>query len=134
MAERRGTELAAVDGPLRRIVKDQVVRAGWQSGTDLEDVAARFLISVRWTPDQVKQQHRVGRFKLDFAWPALKVALEVDGWHHRSPEGAAKDAARDSWLRSQGWVVFRVDAHHGEEALKDQVARVSGMIRAEMTR
>lgn len=47
----------------------------------------------------------VGRYFLDFGNPVVKVALECDGrrWH---PPG--KDAARDAWLRSQGWTIYRV--------------------------
>jgi very-short-patch-repair endonuclease len=80
---------------------------------------------------RAEQQYRVGKFRLDFAWPDIKIALEVDGWWHRSPQGAASDRQRDSWLRSQGWVVFRVDDEHGEDAMRAQVARVARMVRAE---
>ena len=111
----------------RRLVTD----FGWRAGTSLEDKVTMLLHRYRFRPDQVAQQHRVGRYRLDFAWPALKVALEADGWHHRSPEGAAKDAARDAWLRSQGWLVFRVHDEPGDEvSLNEQVARVAQVIRA----
>ena len=44
-------------------------------------------------------------FFLDFANPAVKVALEMDGkeWHNKE-----KDLARDKKLYSAGWRVFRV--------------------------
>jgi very-short-patch-repair endonuclease len=58
----------------------------------------------------------------------VKVALEVDGWYHRSPEGAAKDAERDSELRHAGWLVLRVDDRRGENSMLDQVATVGGLI------
>jgi len=87
----------------------------------------RELTHFQHRPDQ---QFRVGRFRLDFAWPGLKIALEADGWWHRSPEGAVKDRQRDSWLRSQGWLVFRVDDEHGEGVLAAQVARVARIVRS----
>ena len=61
----------------------------------------------------------------------MKIALEADGWWHRSPEGATADRQRDSWLQSQGWVVFRVDDEHGEDSLRDQVVRVALLVRSQ---
>ena len=65
------------------------------------------------------------------SWPDVKIALEADGWWHRSPEGATADRQRDSWLRSQGWVVFRIDDEHGEDSLRDQGVRVAHLVRSQ---
>jgi very-short-patch-repair endonuclease len=48
-------------------------------------------------------------WRLDFAWPDLKIALEYDGYeaHERR---AVQDAARDEDLRRRGWVVIRATA------------------------
>lgn len=67
-------------------------------------------------------QYRVGRYRLDFAWPDRRVAVEADGPHHWRPDVAMKDAVRDSWLRSRGWLVFRVDEMSGN--LEEQLVRV----------
>jgi very-short-patch-repair endonuclease len=90
----------AMTDTLRRLVRDRVEEFGWRSGTDLEDAVAIWLHRAGHHPGRVKQQCRVGRFRLDFAFPDIQIAIEADGWHHRSPEGAAWDAERDSWLRS----------------------------------
>lgn len=111
---------------LRQVITER----GWEPGTHLENQVA--LILSRFGVDRPDQQHRVGRYRLDFAWPQLCIALEADGWWHRSPEGAAKDRQRDSWLRSQGWLVFRVDDEHGELVLRHQVMRVSRLVRSEL--
>jgi hypothetical protein len=60
------------------------------------------------------------------------MALESDEWWHRSPDGAAKDRQRDSWLRSQGWVLFRVDDEHGELAFRHQLMRVSRLVQSDL--
>jgi very-short-patch-repair endonuclease len=39
-----------------------------------------------------------------------------------------KDACRDAWLRSDGWLVFRVDDQYGIESMLDQVARVCQVV------
>lgn len=107
-------------------IEAEVATRGWQPGTRLENMVILAL------PDGIPravQQFKVGRFRLDFAWPEQKIALEADGWHHRSPDGAASDRRRDSYLRSLGWVVFRVDDEHGEESLRYQVGRVAEFLR-----
>lgn len=116
--------------PLRRVNRDIVRKRGWQSGSDLEDAVAWRLSGV-FSPSEVVQQHKVGPYKIDFAWPDVMVALEVDGWHHRSPEGAAKDAQRDAWLRSKGWLVLRIDDRHGLDNLDwPQLIRVCQLVQS----
>lgn len=114
---------------LRQATQGAVESLGFRSGTSLEDRAA--LRIGRWghKPPRVVQQHRVGRYRLDFAWPDLRIALEVDGWHHLRPESAAKDARRDAALREMGWLTFRVhDA--SDDLLAEQLARVVEVVTA----
>lgn len=66
-------------------------------------------------------QYRVGKYRLDYAWPAERIALEADGVYHWTPEVALKDVARDHFLRGNGWLVFRVDNENGN--LEDQIDR-----------
>jgi very-short-patch-repair endonuclease len=113
-------------------LRQAVIERGFQPGTKLENQAA--LIISRFSVEKPEQQYKAGKYRLDFAWPAVKVALETDGWWHRSPEGAVKDRERDSWLRSQGWIVFRVDDQYGEEQLGAQLMRVSRFVRTEFGR
>lgn len=51
-----------------------------------------------------------GRYRLDVAWPQLKVAVEYDGAHHRDSDQHAKDLARWNRLRAAGWIVIAVTA------------------------
>jgi very-short-patch-repair endonuclease len=51
-----------------------------------------------------------GRYRLDIAWPKLKVAVEYDGAHHRTAEQHAKDLERWNRLRAEGWIVIPVTA------------------------
>lgn len=106
-----------------------VTSNGWVAGTSLENKVSLRLSHLRFDPRCIEQQFSVGGYRLDFAWPALMIGLEADGWWHRSPEGAAKDSERDSTLRSIGWVIFRVDDRHGDESLDDQVLRFAHIIR-----
>ncbi|MFI7306213.1 DUF559 domain-containing protein [Micromonospora aurantiaca] len=60
-------------------------------------------------------QHEVragGRFvaRVDLAWPALRLAVEYDGDHHRERAHFRRDVARLNALRAAGWVVLRFTA------------------------
>ncbi|RZQ62894.1 DUF559 domain-containing protein [Amycolatopsis suaedae] len=48
-------------------------------------------------------------YRLDFAWPDLRIAVEYDGYAaHLDRRG--RDARRDEDLRRRGWIVIRADA------------------------
>ncbi|MER7418145.1 DUF559 domain-containing protein [Micromonospora peucetia] len=53
-----------------------------------------------------------GRFvgRVDLAWPALRVAIEYDGDHHRERAHFRQDVARLNALRAAGWIVLRFTA------------------------
>jgi very-short-patch-repair endonuclease len=97
-----------------------------QPGTNPENQAA---FRLHRAGHQFEQQHRVGRYHLDFAWPQIKVGLEVDRPHHLRPDVAVKDAFRDCELQDEGWLIFRV---RYTDSFEDQLARVSGLIHGEL--
>lgn len=48
-----------------------------------------------------------GEYRLDFAYPALKLCIEVDGYAwHRDPAKVASDHARRNRLRVEGWQIL----------------------------
>ncbi len=49
-----------------------------------------------------------GYYRLDFAYPDIRLAVEIDGPHHRLPEVIARDLRRDTRLRALGWEVLRL--------------------------
>lgn len=73
-------------------------------------------------PDPVRQ-HRVGRVRLDLAYPSFKVGIEADGriWH-----GGRTDVQRNTdkanALAARGWRVLHFTAHD-VRARPDYVAR-----------
>lgn len=50
-----------------------------------------------------------GKYSIDFAWPHLKKAIEIDGeQHQRFPEIAERDRMKDSLLINNSWEVLRI--------------------------
>jgi very-short-patch-repair endonuclease len=95
---------------LRRLVEEQI-RAGGPTESWLEDRAVEFMRRRRFAdPCRWYWINLPGRrVRLDFAWPELKVNVEVDSrlWH-TSPSDRRRDAARDAGLEAAGWIVVRV--------------------------
>ena len=53
--------------------------------------------------------HVFGRtYRLDMAYPEIKVAIEVDGPHHLMASQAEKDRHRDAQLALAGWLVIHI--------------------------
>lgn len=48
------------------------------------------------------------RWRLDYAWPELKFACEVDGEVHRIKERFHADIEKHAWLVLNGWTLLRV--------------------------
>jgi very-short-patch-repair endonuclease len=72
-------------------------------------------------------QYPVGRFFVDFANPAAKVAVECDGaaWH----TDAEKDRARQAEIGKMGWSVYRISGRDcksdfNEETRQSSAARI----------
>ena len=55
-----------------------------------------------------RRQVPMGRFVLDFYSPRLRLAIEVDGAHHESPDMLQYDDERTRWLAERGIRVVRV--------------------------
>ncbi len=77
-------------------------------------------------------QFVVSRYRIDFAWPALKLAVEIDGmeFHGNQPAFIA-DRKRTRFLESQGWRVIRFAAKEvlskqGATAASDEVWEAVG--------
>jgi very-short-patch-repair endonuclease len=56
-----------------------------------------------------ERQYPVGRYRLDFAWPALRIACECDGFEHQGSRLAWKrDRARLAAIEAAGWRIVHV--------------------------
>jgi very-short-patch-repair endonuclease len=74
----------------------------------LLEVRMARLIRRHGIPMPVYQHVVVPGLRVDFAYPELKIAIEVDGFGvHGTPEALSADLARQNRLVARGWIVLR---------------------------
>jgi very-short-patch-repair endonuclease len=99
---------------------------GYDPGeSDLETRVLR-LIVVAGLPIP-RQQYRIrlqGRsLRLDLAYPAQLIAIELDGWEfHRTRAAFDDDRMRDNLLRLAGWTVHRFTSSMTDEFILTTIA------------
>lgn len=100
--------------------KEEAVQPSRIRLTSLEQKMNQMLHGMN-LPFNYLAQYPLGPYRADFAVPALKLALEVDGekWHN-NPEALAKDKRRDAELAYYGWTVARF----AEREIKDRLPDV----------
>lgn len=62
---------------------------------------------LRTYPVQFRRQVAFGNFIMDFYCSSAKLAIELDGSQHYTPEGVAKDEERTAFLEANGIRVLR---------------------------
>ena len=65
----------------------------------------------------------------DFAWPALRLIVETDGWETHGTRGAfASDRRRDRRLAAEGWRVLRFTWHEIEHEPERVAAELGALM------
>ena len=75
--------------------------------TPAEDIAWELLRDRRCDGMKFRRQHQIGNYIADFFCAEHKLVVELDGAVHQTDETAAKDAQRDAYLTSLGYIVLR---------------------------
>nr|WP_245395604.1 DUF559 domain-containing protein [Anthocerotibacter panamensis] len=102
--DKRGMEWHPEPVPESLLVAARKLR---KNMTDAEQLLWSCLRGKQLEGYRFRRQHPIDRFVLDFYCPAVKLAIELDGSQHGSPEGKARDAERTAWLNAQGIRVIR---------------------------
>ena len=91
----------------RNLVRPEDLPFERPTDNDFEE-RMRVLVKQAGLPQPIAQ-HPVGRYRLDFAWPELRVAVETDGWAtHGRRQAFEYDRAMDGFLLAAGWRILRV--------------------------
>lgn len=101
-------------GRFRRVLAAELDSDRTLLESPLEDVCHRALDREGLAPEVVQHRVREGDrviARLDFAWPSVRHAWQVDGRDHHSAEpDRDHDDDQDALLRGLGWTVQRVAA------------------------
>jgi len=87
-----------------------LVAARAHGGVTESRLEARMLRALRAAAlPKPKIQHRIGHYRVDFAYPELRIAIECDGYqYHSSRRSFDADRARRNALTRLGWTVLHV--------------------------
>lgn len=95
------------------MIREAIARAGEPATVVPSDGEDRFAALVEGAGIAMPS-HRYGVpldgdwVEVDYAWPELRVAVEVDSTFHDNDDSYETDHARDQTLMAEGWLVFRV--------------------------
>ena len=122
-------DLPGRHGPRRLLA---LVETAERHGTPTESALEVKVEAVLRALPGVVRQHEVRRGdgslvgRVDFAMPALKIAIEAHSrTHHFGPDAEERDAAREAQLQAEGWIVRFVT---------DRKRRRPGELRASLAR
>jgi very-short-patch-repair endonuclease len=80
-----------------------------KKSTDAERLLWRPLRRKQFGGMKFRRQQPLGRYIVDLVCLDRKLIIEIDGGQHA--EQRKKDAARDAWLRTEGFTVMRFWNH-----------------------
>jgi very-short-patch-repair endonuclease len=120
-------------GRLRELLDDR------RKGIPQKELERRFLRLVKKyrLPAPIRQKPS-GPSKIDFAYPELMIAIEVDGWNsHGTPRALDSDLHRQNRLVLRGWTILRFTWKHVTEQpdivaaeIREALVRRSAQIRS----
>jgi len=76
-----------------------------------------------------RRQHGVGPFVLDFCCPTLKLAVEVDGDSHYTPEAKVRDDERQKVIEACGFRFLRFTNREVTENVEGVAVKISQYIK-----
>jgi very-short-patch-repair endonuclease len=98
-------------GVLRTVLDERALGASRPDGL-LEPRMARLLRDHGFPPAAFQYAVREAHARVDFAYPELRLAIEVDGYEvHGSPRAMTADLERQRRLVAAGWTVVRFTWH-----------------------
>ena len=94
-----------------------------------EEKLWRLLRGRRFLNRKFRREHTIGKYTVDFACPAVKLVIEIDGPSHDDPEQKKFDEARTEYVQQSGWRVIRftnAEIYEGLEAVEARIAAALG--------
>ena len=66
------------------------------------------LIQNEFSNKDVREEYRIGRYRVDFAWLEARKVIEIDGRQHDTPAAIEYDKIRDEFIQNEGWTILRI--------------------------
>jgi very-short-patch-repair endonuclease len=129
LTEPRLRDVAARAGRHRgaRKVLRLIEETGGLTRSEAERILRR-LIKAAGLPEPLTN-YKIGRYEADFAWPVIKLIVELDSFTHHDHRRAFRyDKRRTAWLARQGWNVLPITTDRLENDPLGVVADISGAI------
>lgn len=98
--------------------------------SEAEELLCDALIAAGYPPVRGHAFHDLRGWEFDFAWPQIKLAVEVDGrGRHQREQGEREDQEKINAAIEQGWRVLRYPARSvttgtRRERIVEQIARL----------
>lgn len=88
-------------------------------------IERRLYDCLKFRGEIVKTQVPCGKYRIDIALTAHRIAIECDGKaYHSTPEQKAHDRRKNAYLRRHGWKVLRFSGSRITKDLKGIIARI----------
>lgn len=94
--------ILSLESPIESLYYDSALKIDYDRLSDLSgEDWRRFYLNL-------ESQYKLEKYRLDFALPELKIAIELDGHDsHKTKEQRTNDANRERYLQLKGWKVIR---------------------------
>lgn len=67
--------------------------------------------------------HKVRNWLFDIAFPEQMLAIEIDGWGHRTHKRFLEDIDKLNHARALGWTVFRVTPNQVKKGIAKEMIK-----------
>lgn len=71
-----------------------------------------------------RRQLKIGNYIADFCCLNKKIVVELDGGHHNTDGGKAKDKVKQRYFESQGYTVLRFWNNEVDEHMEGVIAEI----------
>lgn len=112
----------AANGSSERAARTRAIKRQANWGTFCTPYEHAFLSALTEAGLHPIPQLAVGTFNIDFAFPEVNLAVELDPRWHNSPKKRPLDAKKDAFLKSLGWTVLRIDSRTSHSHNIDKVS------------
>lgn len=98
------------------------------NATEYERVLWEYLRGREISGLKFRRQYGVERYVMDFYCPQIRLAIEVDGEKHATPESMGYDQDRTELLREHGIKVLRFRNEEIKNAMPQVLEAIEGVI------